>query len=233
MSAVSPKRGNYTVRVYQLRSASRRGEVAKYSLDVEITSADFADGLQGGPDFWDVTGVDAPEKLDLRETPSADGRVVAGFENGTVLRNQGCRISEGRRWCTVEKTDDPSIRGWVLGEFLMESSYVEPGQPADARVAGTAFHATGSIPCARWAGQPMTSCEFGVVREGGGSGYIEVFWPNGGNRVISFEAGTPASFDRSEADGAAQMTVSKESDLFTVRIGEERFEIPEAVIDGG
>jgi hypothetical protein len=68
-----PDSGDYTLRVYQMRSAARRGEVARYSLDVEITSADFADGLGGGPDFWEVTGLGASGKLNLRETPAASG----------------------------------------------------------------------------------------------------------------------------------------------------------------
>ncbi len=79
----------------------------------------------------------------------------------------------------------------------------------------------------------MTTCRFGVNRAGNGNGTITVSWPDGGNRVIFFEAGTPAYFDKAEADGNARMTVGKEADLFTVRIGSQRFEIPEAVISGG
>jgi hypothetical protein len=79
----------------------------------------------------------------------------------------------------------------------------------------------------------MGSCEFGVVRIGGGSGYVKVFWPDGGNRVIHFKDGMPTDFDRKELDGDAQTTVEKEGDLFLLRIGAQRFEIFEAVILGG
>jgi hypothetical protein len=103
----------------------------------------------------------------------------------------------------------------------------------DAMVPGTDFHATGQIPCARRAGQPMGSCRFGVRREGRGSGWIKVFWPDGGNRVIFFEDRAPIRYDQSQADGGARMTVRRQVDLFMVRIGEQRFEIPEAVITGG
>jgi len=37
----------------------------------------------------------------------------------------------------------------------------------------------------------MTACDFGVVREGDGSGYVKVFWPDGGNHVLFFEDGAP------------------------------------------
>ncbi len=109
-----------------------------------------------------------------------------------------------------------------------------PGSPGrDARVPGMNFNATGNIPCARRTGQPMGSCRFGVVRKGEGNGTITVFWPDGGNRVIVFENGTPAYFDKSEADGTVRMTVGRNADLFMVTIGQQRFEIPEAAITGG
>lgn len=103
----------------------------------------------------------------------------------------------------------------------------------DALVAGTSFNATGNIPCARSAGQPMGSCAFGVNREGQGKGMVTVLWPDGGSRVIFFEDGTPMSFDQSQADQGATMKVGQNADLYTVTIGDERFEIPEAVISGG
>ncbi len=41
-----------------------------------------------------------------------------------------------------------------------------PANSGDAKVPGTDFNATGEVPCARSAGQPMAQCRFGVVREG-------------------------------------------------------------------
>jgi hypothetical protein len=108
-----------------------------------------------------------------------------------------------------------------------------PAPSRDAVVPGTNFHATGMVPCARAAGQPMMQCRFGVVRCGGRSATVTVFWPDGGSRVIGFEAGRPVSFDRSSADGDARLSVEMNADLFMIRIGPQRFEIPEAVIAGG
>ena len=144
-------------------------------------------------------------------------------------------MAEGRRWCRVETVSTPHLAGWTAGEFLRESSYTARS-PApnrnDARVPGANFNATGNIPCARSAGQPLGSCKFGVVRKGQGNGELTVFWPEGGTRVIFFENGTPAAFDQSQADGNVHMTTSRKADLFTVTIGLQRFEIPEAVISG-
>jgi hypothetical protein len=104
---------------------------------------------------------------------------------------------------------------------------------AEARPADSGFNATGNVPCARNRGQPMGACRFGVVREGNGNGRITVFWPDGGNRVIFFEDNTPMRYDESEADAGARMTVGHEADLYHIRIGNQRFEIPEAVMTGG
>lgn len=79
----------------------------------------------------------------------------------------------------------------------------------------------------------MSSCRFGVHRKGNGNGWITVFWPGDGNRVIFFEDNTPMSFDHSQADGDVRMTVGHEADLYQIRIGAERFEIPAAVMTGG
>lgn len=103
----------------------------------------------------------------------------------------------------------------------------------DALVPGTKFNATGNVPCARSWGQPMNGCKFGVVRTGRGSAQVTVFWPDGGNRVIIFEKGIPASFDQSQADGDANLTYHRDADLFLIAIGAQRFEIPDAVVNGG
>jgi hypothetical protein len=76
-------------------------------------------------------------------------------------------------------------------------------------------------------------CDFGVIREGGGKGSITVFWPVGGNRVIFFKGNKPSSYDQSEADGGAQMTVDENNGMFSVRIGDQRFELFEAIMTGG
>ena len=120
-----------------------------------------------------------------------------------------------------------------LGIEIKAAGSSEGANAGDAKVAGTDFNATGNIPCGRAVGQPMASCKFGVVREGDGRGSVTVFWPDGGYRVIYFEAGTPAHYDESDADAGAKMTVDRNADLFIVQLGGQRFEIPDAVISGG
>jgi hypothetical protein len=99
--------------------------------------------------------------------------------------------------------------------------------------AGSGFTATGQISCVRERDAASAMCDFGVIREGGGKGSITVFWPVGGNRVIFFKGNKPSSYDQSEADGGAQMTVDENNGMFSVRIGDQRFELFEAIMTGG
>jgi hypothetical protein len=102
----------------------------------------------------------------------------------------------------------------------------------DALVKGPDYNATGNIPCAMAPDQPTGSCPFGVKREGNGSGIVTVTKPDGRKRAIFFENGTATGADVSEAD-PGKFRAKKNSDLSIVRIGKERYEIPDAVISGG
>jgi hypothetical protein len=127
-----PSSGKYTVSVYMMRSAARRKERSNYTLDISISAlgsaaqrppvqGDYADGLQGGPDYWDVRVVGPSRELDIRAAASPSGRVLGKVPDGAVVRNQGCRMAEGRRWCHVETIKTPQISGWAAGEFLRKA----------------------------------------------------------------------------------------------------------------
>jgi hypothetical protein len=151
-----PADGEYTIRVYLMRSAARRNEAANYTLTVGITGA--------------AAGAAAP---------------VASRPDAVERAGQG------------------------------------------------KFDATGNLPCAQAKGQPMGSCPFGVAREGGGTATVVVTHPDGRKRFIFFEKGRAASSDLSQADGGTGFRVRKNADLFQIEAGNERYEIPEAVITGG
>ncbi|MEZ5811619.1 MAG: SH3 domain-containing protein [Rhizobiaceae bacterium] len=149
-NGVLPQTGTYTISVYLFRSAARRNERSNYTLDISISAGgtatqlpevddDYADGLEGGPDFWEVTGVSAGDELNLRRRPSTGTRILARLPNGTVLRNQGCRMTGGQRWCRVETTDGSRIVGWVAGRYLRESGAAAqlPTRPPQHPVGGT------------------------------------------------------------------------------------------------
>lgn len=106
--------------------------------------------------------------------------------------------------------------------------------PSSAERAGQGkFDATGNIPCAQHKGQPMGRCPFGVAREGKGSATVVVTRADGRKRAIFFENGKATSADLSQADGNMTFKATKQSDLFKIQAGDERYEIPEAVVFGG
>jgi hypothetical protein len=247
-----PASGDYKVRVYLERSAARRGEAARYRLEIIITDSKaytaaaepqqnaVATGVpaapeDGGPRNWEVTGVS--RGLSLREQPSDTAKVIATYASGTVLDNLGCQRAEDRVWCDVQKLGG-GPRGYVDAQFLKPA--VSPdGSPAmgpdnSALRAGQGdFDATGQIPCAQSVGQPMTRCDFGVARAGGGYATVVVTKPDGLKRAIFFRKGIPIGADTSEADGYHEFRAIKEGDLNLIRVGPERYEIPDAVIFGG
>ncbi|MCB1984407.1 MAG: hypothetical protein H6936_14070 [Burkholderiales bacterium] len=95
------------------------------------------------------------------------------------------------------------------------------------------FDATGNVPCVLAIGQPMIQSEFGAARAGGGYAAVVIKKPGGRTRAIFFRMGLPISADTSEADGYPEFRATKENDLHLIRVGDERYEIPDAVILGG
>jgi hypothetical protein len=201
------------------------------AADIDIPSAPE----DGGPRDWEVTGVS--RALNLRAGPSVTAEVIAAFPLGAILDNLGCISAEGRIWCDVQQLGG-GPRGYVAYEFLKPAvspdGSVSTGPDDSALRAGQGdFDATGHIPCAQYLGQPMMQCEFGVARAGGGYATVVVEMPDGSKRAIYFRMGMPIGADTSEADGCPEFSATREGDLHLIRIGNERYEIPEAVVLGG
>lgn len=126
---IVPDSGDYVVQVYLMRNAARRNEQARFTLRIEVTGGrpiappqpDFADGLSGGPDFFQVAGISPGDALNIRTRPSAQSPIVTRVVNGEILRNGGCRMTGQTRWCRVSRPDG-SASGWAVGRFLIEAS---------------------------------------------------------------------------------------------------------------
>jgi hypothetical protein len=189
----------------------------------------------GGPRNWEVTGVTT--RLNLRQQPSTAAHIVSSYAPGTLLDNLGCQRVAGRVWCDVQQLGG-GPRGYVAAEFLKPA--ISPdgtaaiGSDDSALRAGQKkFDATGKIPCAQNAGQPMNQCEFGVARAGGGYATVVIRKLDGRSRAIFFRMGRAIGADTSEADSYPDFHATRESDLNLIRLGSERYEIPDAVVLGG
>lgn len=204
---------------------------------------DFADGMAGGPDWWQVDLQRSGSALRVHTQPSTRAPIFARFHDGATLRNvDGCRMSEGRRWCYVSSVSG-DVTGWVAGEFLREGSApgvathlptpvpqfpVEPVAPAapTPQVLGPAYDTTGTITCYADRDAGQAECSYGAVHEGSGNGYLQITQAGYGARAITFENGVPVYFNQSQADGDISMNVSQDGDRWIVFIGDARFEIP-------
>lgn len=80
------------------------------------------------------------------------------------------------------------------------------------------------------AGPTMGQCDFGVARSGGGTAAVAITRPDGRQHVIFFKAGKAVGANLSQADGDMGFGATQEADLHMIRA---RYEIPEAVINGG
>jgi heat shock protein HslJ len=186
----------------------------------------------GGPRDWEVVSA-----LNLREQPRTSARILAKYGAGTILANLGCQRAQGRVWCDVQQLGG-GPRGYVAAKYLRTavspdgSAAMGPDDSA-LRAGQGKFDATGPLPCAQYTGQPMVQCEFGVARAGGGYATVVIKKPDGRTRAIFFRMGRPIGADVSESEGRLEFRATKEGDLHRIRIGNERYEIPDAVVLGG
>ncbi len=190
----------------------------------------------GGPRNFIVTGVAQPEPM--RESAAATGRIVRRYPAGTVFDNLGCAHGKGGVWCDVQPLGG-GPRGYValtaLKPAVAPDGRVATGPDDSALRAGEGrFDATGKVPCAIGAGQPMTmQCDFGVARAGGGYATLVITKPDGRTRAIFFRMGRAIGADVSQAEGDKPFRATRESDLNFIRVGDERYEVPDAAILGG
>jgi hypothetical protein len=168
----------------------------------------------------------------------APGQTEVAFFNGSVSQNQfeGVLPDDGTYRVRVYMMRAAARRD-ETADYRLEVMITGSAPPihapsSDAKVPGTNFHSTGNVPCSMGGGQPTGSCAFGVKREGPGNGMVEVTKPDGRKRAIFFVKGRATGYDASQADRSG-FKASRQGDLTIVLIGDERYEIPDAVIDGG
>lgn len=245
--------GDYRLSVFLVGEAARRDEVAAYALSVTVAPRQPAarpEPQQAAeappaaapprPEAFAITGLPRGQTLNLRGGPSTRDRVVARLAAREVVLGRGCQQVQAERWCQVERQEGGGA-GWVMARYLAPAALPTPASlavpaaaRAPAREAETAprrtggFDAVGFLPCAMVRGQPSRECRFGVERAGQGAALLDVLGANGVTRRIVFERGAPV-----RADGGGPLSVERFGDLFLIRLGDERFEVPEAVVTGG
>jgi hypothetical protein len=100
----------------------------------------------------------------------------------------------------------------------------------DAKVAGTAYHATAKVPCALPDQPDVKSCDAGVVRRGNdGTATFEAIGAMGVQRRVLFVQGKPVA-----ADTMNPVTATRQGDVIILKVSDiERYDIPDALLNGG
>jgi hypothetical protein len=226
--------GTYTISVYLLRAAARRGETSSYSISVAASAITTQPPPGGGgtPPLLKVTGLSGSDMLNVRTGPSTAHPVVDRLKQGEIVRNMGCvTTTSGSRWCEVERTNGTGRGGWASASYLVSTTGTTPTTPpgGDALVPGTNFNATGTLDCDLLAGALNLRCPFGVIRKGRGNAELVVRLPGGNDRRIQFVAGKPVS-----ANSTGAVASQRRGDTTLVSVGAlERYEVPDAIIYGG
>jgi heat shock protein HslJ len=192
---------------------------------------------EGGPRDWQIAGSGGPAAL--RAAPSVSARVVARLARGTILDNLGCQAGErtdGRVWCDVQPLGG-GPRGYLPADLLAPATApdgtVPTGEDDSALRAGQGrFDASGKLPCAQQPGLPLSPCDFGAARAGGGYATVVVTRPDGRTRAIFFRLGRAIGADTSQADGMPAFAAVRDGETYRIRVGTERYEIPRAVVLG-
>lgn len=180
--------------------------------------------------------------------------IVVG--NGFPAAGAPCRVI-GETAATVDMLDDSAtlvgclvaadaakLGGRTVGVIDGVTLVSVPSKPpmagdgdgqGDATVAGTEFNATAKIACAGYRGAKPGLCDAGVKRGTETGTYIDVTYPDGGTRTLFFDkVGAFLTINSNQADGSAAYTSKavRRGDTQIIIAGPERYEVPDAFVQG-
>jgi hypothetical protein len=201
-----------TVKGYDTRSY-RLVAGAGQTLSVDMKPSNAAQ-------YFNIVSPGSNEAMFVGPTVGLQAKVVLPTDGAYLVETYLMR-SAARRNESSSYTMSVAVTGQALPAL--------PGRQ-DAKVAGTGFHATAQLPCKPPYGAAATNCDTGVVRRGrDGTATVEIRGPNQLFRQILFVKGEPVSSSTAQA-----MTSRRQGDTTTVEIGgDERYDIPDALLTGG
>jgi len=103
---------------------------------------------------------------------------------------------------------------------------------AVGRARSGAFDATGEVRCAQEAGRALGTCVAKVARSEGSAAAIVVTFPNGFARTLTFENGTFLRGDATMSGVGTDTDWTLSDGTYRVRVDDQRFELPEALVSG-
>ncbi len=95
-----------------------------------------------------------------------------------------------------------------------------------------AFDATSEVRCAQEAGQALGTCVAQVARSEGAAAAVVVTFPNGFARMLTFDDGTFLRGDATMSGVGTDTEWTLSDGTYRVRVDDQRFELPEALVSG-
>lgn len=169
---------------------------------------------------FNISAPGSQESMFIGSVQGAKANVVLPVDGNYVVQVYLMR-NAARRNETASYTLDVAVTGQPLPPLTAAQ---------DARVPGTRFHATATVPCQTLGADAAAGCKANVTRRGrDGTATIELRSASGLTRNVLFVKSQPVA-----SDSAQPMTSSRQGDLTTVRFGsDERYDVPDALLSGG
>jgi len=102
---------------------------------------------------------------------------------------------------------------------------------ATGRAKSGAFDATGGVRCAQEVGQPLGPCKAGVARANA-SAVVVVTFPNGFSRMLMFSDRQFLRGNATMSGVGTDMEWRLSDGVYSVRVDDQRFELPETLVFG-
>jgi hypothetical protein len=173
----------------------------------------------GGQSF-NIVSPGSNEAMFIGETQGEKAQVVLPTDGAFLIQTFLVR-SAARRNESSNYTLQVSVTGTPLAAL--------PGAQ-DAKIPGTRYHAKAPLRCNPPYASAEAQCEAGVIRRGrDGTATVEIRGPNQLFRQIMFAKGQPVA-----SNSAQPMSAKRAGDTTIVDFrGEERYDIPDALLTGG
>jgi hypothetical protein len=210
------------------------------------SSATIKGNLKGGADVDYLVRAAAGQTLEVKVEGSNPQNYFNVLPPGSAnVAMFVSNVTGARSWSGMLPADgDYAIRVYLMrpaarrnesSKYTLTVAVTGKPLPAlsaarDAKVAGTAYHATAKVPCALPYQPDVKSCDAGVVRRGNdGTATFEAIGAMGVQRRILFVQGKPVA-----ADTMDPVTVTRQGDVTIVKVSDdERYDIPDAFLNGG
>ncbi|MFK7879434.1 hypothetical protein [Roseobacter sp.] len=202
-------------------------------LDMTMISAFQKPPEEGGVRRWQVS---AEHGLQLYDGPSASARTISDASQGAILTNLGCIAEEAKVWCEVQPLRGRS-HGFVHADGLAPSrgpdGVVATGEnDSRQRARKRDYDATGTVGCAQERGQTLGTCTVGVSRSTGGDATVVATFTNGFTRQLYFLHGEFVAANATMSGVGNDTDWSLEGGVHIIRVDDQRFELPDALLFG-